>query len=330
MVPTVDGDVTSSCILCARELTVPRRTACVRTPCGGEGARKDEERNAPVSDYMSVGELAELVGVTVRSIQYYDQQGILSPSAKGPQNQRLYAPADVERLYCILCLKYVGLSLAEIRAFLAGGVTPAAARKVFLDALSETEQAFSTLLSRYATLRYLAQAVGAEVPASELAGQVPAAVPTAENPMEESPAIPESQPDWRSLAQSIERYQGSDKYFWRLSCIYDGRDEPACEEVPEPTEKDRVVAAWHSLISDALVNMTGEEPVDSPRSQALAERYLRLQAEEALRPVGEGFVLLENSPVRRHPGAASFDAMRRNVNAYLERLAACYRGLHPA
>ena len=114
----------------------------------------------------------------------------------------------MERLYCILCLKYVGLSLAEIRSFLAGGVTPTAARKVFLDALSETEQAFSTLLSRYATLRYLAQAVGAEVPASELAGQVPAAVPTAENPMEESPAIPESQPDWRSLAQSIERYQG--------------------------------------------------------------------------------------------------------------------------
>ena len=173
----------------------------------GRGARKDEERNAPVSDYMSVGELAELVGGTVRSIQYYDQQGILSPSAKGPQKHRLYAPADVERLYCILCLKYVGLSLAEIRSFLGGGVTPTAARKVFLDALSETEQAFSTLLSRYATLRYLAQAVGAEVPASELAGQVPAAAPMAENPMEESPAIPESQPYWRSLAQSIERYQ---------------------------------------------------------------------------------------------------------------------------
>lgn len=273
---------------------------------------------------MSVGELAELVGVTVRSIQYYDQQGILSPSAKGPQNQRLYAPADVERLYCILCLKYVGLSLAEIRSCLAEGITPAAARKVFLDALSETEQAFSTLLSRYATLRYLAEAVGAEVPASDLAEQVPVPSGVAENP-----AGLAGKPDWQSLAQSIERYQGSDKYFWRLSCVYDGQDEPGYEE-REPTEKDRVVAAWHSLISDALVNMTGEEPIDSERSQALAERYLRLQAEDAVRPAGEGFLLLENSPLQRHPGAASFDAMRRNVNAYLERLATCYRELHPA
>ena len=62
------------------------------------------------------------------------------------------------------------------------------------------------------------------------------------------------------------------------------------------------MAAWHSLISDALVNMTGEEPVDSPRSQALAERYLRLQAEEALRPVGEGFVLREKLTGTPAPG----------------------------
>lgn len=274
---------------------------------------------------MSVGELAELVGVTVRSIQYYDQQGILSPSAKGPQNQRLYTPADVERLYCILCLKYAGLSLAEIRPLLAEGLTPTAARTVFLDALSETERAFSTLLSRYATLRCLAQAAGAEVPASELAGQVPLSGEVVGNP-----EVPAGQLDWRSLARAIEHYQGSDKYFWRLSCIYDDRDEPEREEPAGPTEKDRVVAAWHSLISDALANMTGEEPADSPRSQALAERYLRLQAEEALRPAGEGFVLLEGSPASRYPGAASFDAMRRNVNDYLEGLAACYRELHPA
>lgn len=284
-----------------------------------------------VSDYMSVGELAELVGVTVRSIQYYDQQGILSPSAKGPQNQRLYTPADVERLYCILCLKYAGLSLAEIRPLLAEGLTPTAARTVFLDALSETEQAFSTLLSRYATLRYLAQAAGAEVPASGLADQVPLSGEVAEDP-----EVPAGQLDWRSLARAIEHYQGSDKYFWRLSCIYDDRDEPGCDEPsgpaerPGPTEKDRVVAAWHSLISDALANMTGEEPADSPRSQALAERYLRLQAEEALRPAGEGFMLLESSPASRYPGAASFDAMRRNVNDYLEGLASRYRELHPA
>ena len=65
-------------------------------------------------NYLTIGELARRVGVTVRTIQYYDQQGLLSPSAKGPQNQRLYTDDNVKALYRILTLKYLGLSLALI------------------------------------------------------------------------------------------------------------------------------------------------------------------------------------------------------------------------
>ena len=53
--------------------------------------------------YLTVGELARRVGVTVRTIQYYDQQGLLSPSAKGPQNQRLYTD----------CLLYTSLETSS-------------------------------------------------------------------------------------------------------------------------------------------------------------------------------------------------------------------------
>ena len=38
----------------------------------------------------------------IRDSQYYDQQGLLSPSAKGPQNQRLYTDDNVKDLYRIL------------------------------------------------------------------------------------------------------------------------------------------------------------------------------------------------------------------------------------
>ena len=48
---------------------------------------------------MTVGELARRVGVTVRTIQYYDQKGLLHPSSKSEQNQRLYSTDDEERLY---------------------------------------------------------------------------------------------------------------------------------------------------------------------------------------------------------------------------------------
>lgn len=67
-------------------------------------------------NYLTIGELARRVGVTVRTIQYYDQQGLLSPSAKGPQNQRLYTDDNVKDLYRILTLKYLGLSLAQIKS----------------------------------------------------------------------------------------------------------------------------------------------------------------------------------------------------------------------
>ena len=41
-------------------------------------------------DLMTVGELARRVGVTVRTIQYYDQKGLLHPSSKSEQNQRMH------------------------------------------------------------------------------------------------------------------------------------------------------------------------------------------------------------------------------------------------
>lgn len=64
---------------------------------------------------MTVGELARRVGVTVRTIQYYDQKGLLHPSSKSEQNQRLYSTDDEERLYRILTLKFLGFSLTQIK-----------------------------------------------------------------------------------------------------------------------------------------------------------------------------------------------------------------------
>ena len=55
------------------------------------------------------------MGVTVRTIQYYDQRGLLHPTCKGEQNLRLYSPADEERLNRIITLKYLGFSLSQIQ-----------------------------------------------------------------------------------------------------------------------------------------------------------------------------------------------------------------------
>ena len=61
-----------------------------------------------------VGELAAATGLTVRTLHHYDAIGLLSPSSRTDAGYRLYAPADVERLYRICLLRRLGLSLADI------------------------------------------------------------------------------------------------------------------------------------------------------------------------------------------------------------------------
>ncbi|WP_044639844.1 MerR family transcriptional regulator [Risungbinella massiliensis] len=66
-----------------------------------------------------VGELAKLTGLTIRTLRYYDQIGLFSPSEYTEAGHRLYNQADLSRLQQILSLKELGLSLEEIRSALA-------------------------------------------------------------------------------------------------------------------------------------------------------------------------------------------------------------------
>ncbi len=67
-----------------------------------------------------VGELARATGLTVRTLHHYDQLGLLVASERTEGSHRLYAERDVSRLYRVLALRHVGLSLAEIAALLDG------------------------------------------------------------------------------------------------------------------------------------------------------------------------------------------------------------------
>lgn len=54
-----------------------------------------EEYRAIPTGYMTVGELAKKMGVTVRTLQYYDKEGFFSPSAKSAGGRRLYTHKDL-------------------------------------------------------------------------------------------------------------------------------------------------------------------------------------------------------------------------------------------
>ena len=74
--------------------------------------------------FMTVGELAKKMGVTIRTLQYYDKEGMLSPSAESEGGRRLYTDKDIVLLHQILSLKSLGFSLKDIKGRLISLKTP--------------------------------------------------------------------------------------------------------------------------------------------------------------------------------------------------------------
>jgi len=65
-----------------------------------------------------VKEFADLAGVTVRTLQYYDRLGLLKPAGYRNGNHRVYQSDDLLRLQQILTFKYLGYGLDQIRQLL--------------------------------------------------------------------------------------------------------------------------------------------------------------------------------------------------------------------
>lgn len=67
-----------------------------------------------VTDRMRIGELAEKAGVTPRTIRYYENLGLVSPSEREGTGFRYYTETELAKLQKIDCLKSLGLTLSEI------------------------------------------------------------------------------------------------------------------------------------------------------------------------------------------------------------------------
>ncbi len=90
--------------------------------------------------YMTVGEVAKKMGVTVRALQYYDREGLLRPSCISEGGRRLYNDKDIVKLHQILTLKSLGFSIDEIKNNLITIDTPQKA----IAALTEQSNSIQT------------------------------------------------------------------------------------------------------------------------------------------------------------------------------------------
>lgn len=72
----------------------------------------------PVSEKHTVGVVAKLVGVSVRTLHHYDDIGLVTPSDRTASGYRSYSGADVERLHQVLLYRELGFPLEEIATLL--------------------------------------------------------------------------------------------------------------------------------------------------------------------------------------------------------------------
>lgn len=79
----------------------------------------------------SIGELAKATGLTVRTLQHYDNIGILPPSGRSQGGRRYYTDSDMLKLTQIVFYKSVGISLSDIREKLLNSPTPVELEAVF-------------------------------------------------------------------------------------------------------------------------------------------------------------------------------------------------------
>ncbi|CAN7670764.1 MerR family transcriptional regulator [Mycolicibacterium frederiksbergense] len=69
-------------------------------------------------DVRTVGSVAALTGLSVRTLHHYDHIGLVVPGVRTPAGYRGYTDADIERLHLVLVYRAAGLPLDEIRVLL--------------------------------------------------------------------------------------------------------------------------------------------------------------------------------------------------------------------
>lgn len=78
----------------------------------GKGIEADMKKET-----FSISEFAKSTGVSVRTLHYYDEKNILKPKRDEHTGHRVYEQEDMMQLHKIMTMKFLGMSLDEIKAY---------------------------------------------------------------------------------------------------------------------------------------------------------------------------------------------------------------------
>ncbi|MDT0441619.1 MerR family transcriptional regulator [Streptomyces johnsoniae] len=189
-----------------------------------------------------VGELARRTGLTVRTLHHYERIGLLEPAERTRSGHRLYDEAGAARLYQVVALRELGLSLDAVRTALDGELGMGT---VLHEHLTQVER-------QLGTLRLLHRRLSA-VLSADAAARTPA--------------------DFLDLIEKVTTMEETvQKHFSEEQLAkLAARREALGDEAISSAEQE-----WPQLIANVQAEMdAGTDPAD-PRVQALARRWAEL------------------------------------------------------
>ena len=195
----------------------------------------------------TVGAVARLAGVTVRTLHHYDEIGLLAPSARSDAGYRRYADGDLERLQRILFYRELGFGLDDIKSVITDGGA---------DASAHLRRQHAMLLDRIRRLERMAAAVEKALEARTMGIRL--------TPQERFEVFGDFDPD-RHTAEVEERWGGTDAY------------RESQRRVSKYTKADweRMKAESAEPVNRLLVAMQAGQPASATEAMDAAEGHRR-------------------------------------------------------
>jgi MerR family transcriptional regulator, thiopeptide resistance regulator len=236
-----------------------------------------------------VGELAKATGTSVRTLHWYDEIGLLSPSDHSRAGYRLYGEDDVSRLQQILSLRQLGLSLDEIRDLLARpDVSPLSIVRMHITRLHEQMELTRKLVGRL-------EALASWLAASERVSA-------------------------DELLKTIEVMNVFEKYYTKEQLAeLEARRQAFGEEAMQAVQ-----AEWPALIAKVRAEMEKGTPPEAPAVQALAARWMELV--EMFTGGNPGIRQSLENLYKNEPGVAAQHGLDPALHDYVNRAQAARKG----
>ena len=198
--------------------------------------------------YMTVGEIAKKMGVTVRTMQYYDKTGLLPPSAESDGGLRLYTNKEVVKMHQIMSMKRLGFTLEEIKEWLPAQNTPKEVSKVLLRQAEELREKINSM------------------------SDVLAAIEKLNDEVSQTNSV-----DWGEYAAILELLQAKSELYWMARYISDEASE-AFDAISDE-KANALIERQNRLLAQAEKLSKKGVPPDSKQGRAFAKEFWEVTTE---------------------------------------------------